>query len=113
MVIAPVQTVSADQKKSNWPWMCVLGAIFFGILALALILPSTGFISERPPPYLQSMRGILHYGPFYFYPETFFYIGCVLAAWGSIAIGAVLRSKFELMGWILLGSLILMMIVCS
>ena len=88
-----------EQRKRYWRWLRVVGALLFGLLLLAVMLPSTGGIMAGSPPY----PGMWRCGPFLFYPKPFFtVVGVVAVSTGCTLFGIVRRNVCEGVGWILL-----------
>jgi hypothetical protein len=87
-----------EQKKQDWRWLRVVGALLIGLLILAVILPSTGGIIAGPPH-----NGMWRCGPFLFFPAAFAYIGIVTVSATCTVFGIVRRNKCEAVGWVLLG----------
>ena len=98
-----------EQSKWHWRWLRAVGALVFGLLLLAALLPSTGGIIEGPPPNPKMWRC----GQFLFYPTAFFgVVGVVTAFTGCTMFGIVRRNACEIVGWCLL-SLLLLLMICG
>jgi hypothetical protein len=87
----------------------VAGALL-GALLLMAILPSTGCVLKEPPLNPKFYQGMWHWGAVWFYPDALFYIGYFIFAVAAIICGALRRSKFEVVGWALLGLAVLGMV---
>jgi hypothetical protein len=71
-----------------------------------MLLPSTGGIIAGPPPNPKMWRC----GPFLFFPGDFFgVIGILTALTGCTVFGIVRRNRFEIVGWVLFGLVIVVM----
>ena len=80
-----------------------------GVLLLAALLPSTGGIIEGPPPNPKMWRC----GPFLFFPTAFFgVVSFVSLSTGCAVFGIVRRNACEIVGWCLLG-ILLLLTICS
>ena len=98
-----------DSKRIIWPRLRAVAGVLLGALLLMMILPGTGCVLNGPPEYPKFYAGMLHYGHFWFYPDAFFYIGYFPLAIGAIVFGALRRNKFEIVGWAMLGFMIVAM----
>ena len=94
-------TTAMEQKKTGWHWLRIIGAVLLGCLLLMVILPSTGCIYD--PAVDRFSKGMWHFGPYLFYPDALFYIGFIVISVACVIYGALQRSKFEIIGWALLG----------
>jgi hypothetical protein len=96
-----------EQSKRSWRWFRAVAAVLFGLVLLTGLPPSTGGIIEGPPPNPKMWRC----GPFLFFPTAFFgVIAFVTASTGCTVFGIVRRNACEIVGWCLLGILLLLMI---
>ena len=94
-----------EQKRTGRRWLRSSIATFIGLLILAATLPSTGGIIEGPP-----RHGMWRCGPFLFYPDAFFgVIGVVSVATGCTLFGIARGNACEIVGWVLLGILLVCM----
>ncbi len=97
-----------EQSKRSWRWLRGVGVVFFGLLLLAALLPSTGGRIEGPAANPKMWRC----GPFLFYPTAFFgVLGVVAVSTGCAIFGIVRRNACEMIGWCLLGLILLFMIL--
>ena len=97
-----------EQSKRNWRWLRAVGALLFGLLLLAALLPSTGGIIDGPPPNPKMWRC----GPFLLFPDAFFgVVAFVSLSTGCAVFGIVRRNACEIVGWSLLGISLLFMIL--
>lgn len=90
-------------KKTLSPRLRPVVGALLGALLLMLILPSTGCVLNGPPLNPKFYEGMWHFGALWFYPDAFVYIGYFTFAIAAIIYGALRRSKFEVVGWALLG----------
>jgi hypothetical protein len=97
-----------DSNRIVWPQLRAVAGTLLGALLLMMILPSTGGVFHEPPD-PKVFIGMLHYGHFWFYPDAFFYIGYFPLATGAIVFGALRRNKFEIVGWAMLGLMMIAM----
>ena len=95
-----------EQSRKDWRWLRAAGALLFGLLLLAALLPSTGGVIEGPPPNPEMWRC----GPFLFFPTAFFgVVGVVTVCTGCTVFGIIRRNVCEIVGWCLLGILLFLM----
>lgn len=92
----------------SWRWLRIIGALLFGCLLLAMILPSTGCIYN--PEFDRFSKGMWHFGPYLFYPDALIYIGFITISVTCAIGGSLRRNKYEVVGWALLGLLFVGMI---
>lgn len=90
-----------EQKKTAWPWVRIISAVFVGALLFATILPSIGCIYK--PAHNQFTKGMWHVGPYLVYPDILFYIAYMPLAVGFVIVGAMRGKKFEAAGWVMPG----------
>jgi hypothetical protein len=96
-----------EQKQASQKWIRGSVVVFIGLLLLAGTLPNTGGIMEGAP-----RHGMWRCGPFLFYPDAFFeVVGVVAAAAACTLFGIVRGNVFEIVGWILLGILLICIVM--
>jgi hypothetical protein len=95
-----------EQSRKDWRWLRGAGALFFGLVLLAALLPSTGGVIEGPSPNPKMWRC----GPFLFFPGAFFgVVGVVTVCTACTVFGIIRRNACEIVGWCLLGILLFFM----
>jgi len=89
----------------------MIAVLVLGFLLLAMGIPSTGYIvtEDNPPP-----ADMWRVAKFAIHPDSFFiWIGAVMIQVLCVLIGLIRRSKLELIGWSLLGLLVILMLFAS
>ncbi|HTR41798.1 MAG TPA: hypothetical protein VMH87_09310 [Pseudomonadales bacterium] len=104
-------TTETEHKKLGWRWLRILGALLFGSLLLMMILPSTGCLYN--PELNRLVTGMWHFGPFLFFPDALIYIGLITISSVCVICGALWRNKIEIVGWGLLGFVLLGLMLLS
>lgn len=95
----------ARPRRTRFSWRSLRGglAVFLGLLVLAATLPCAGAIMPGPSPV-----GMWRCGPFVFYPGALLMtVSVVMSATGCTLYGLRRNQGAEVVGWILLGSLVL------
>ena len=94
-----------EQKQHRWKLARAVVAIVVGLLLLGIGLPGTGYVvTDHPPP--PSMWRI---AMFAIYPASFFIlIGIVTIPLACVLFGLMQRSALEIVGWSLLGLIVIL-----
>lgn len=101
---------AAVPSKSTRRWPRLLGAALVGFLLLAAILPSTGCLDRGLVPNPRMWRC----GPFLFHPGPFFSAAAtIVALLGCTVFGIVRHNVCEAIGWILMGLVLVLFILCG
>ena len=97
----------AKHQKLSWRFIRGSIAVILGLLWLAATLPCTGGIIPGPPH-----EGMWRLGSFMFYPGSLFVLlGVVSISTGCTLYGLVRKSAVEVLGWFLLGTLVVLVVL--